>query len=442
MKAKSAWCCVLALFIAHPVCDRALGADNGCPPCPPCPPMTQAPGGQTAPPQQVPPAAPAESPGAPALPQARESVASPATPAPANEDFSGLGASRNAFEESNFSVAGTGLASAGITQGTAEFGSSSTTSTILPGFLTAATSQSPIVMDRVFFNYCFYGQFQALQTTYNLITNPAPVGTTTTKQIAGFNLNQFDIGVEKSFFGGKMSFYVDLPLLYAADNVTDQRVDGVGDLSAGFKLSLYFDRQTGNAISAGVTVGAPTAHSSQFVNAVVVYNPPGGPTPRNVFFTTDVNPTYLEPWVAGLLNFDRLFVQEYFSVIQPLPDTVATSINNCLTGGYRLYSVESAYETTHWITSVIPIISAQTLVALQGGFNETNVSSNSANPGPPASQVTEGPFRISFPTQVFLTEGCQFGLGSRASIFGGVVESVVGPRAFNIGATAGVNFYF
>jgi len=306
-------------------------------------------------------------------------------------------------------------------------------STILPGFLTAANSQSPIVMDRVFFDYGYFDQFQVTKTTGTIV-----LGTTSTtlnatsSQIAGFNLNTFNVGIEKSLFGGLASVYVDAPILYADDNVTDQKINGFGDLNLGFKLSLYFDRCTGNALSAGLSVAVPTGHAAQYTDAVVWESSSTGAPIQ--FFTTPVNPTYIQPWVAGLWNCDRFFVQEYFAVIQPLPDEVATSINNCLSAGYRLWSVDRCCEPNHWITSITPIFGTQTLVGLQHSYNDTTLTEEYI--------PTDVRFRLSVPTQLFLTEGCQIGVGSRASVFAGVVEPVVGTKAYTIGGTVGLNFYF
>jgi hypothetical protein len=359
---------------------------------------------------------------------------------PGRDDYSDLGASQNAYEQSNLSVAGTGLASAGITNGGPLSFSTVTNSTIFPGLLTAANSQSPVVMDRVFFDYALFDQFQFERT--RVVATSTTNGSATTSRFAGFNLNQFDVGIEKSLFGGLASIYIDAPILYAADNITGQAINGFGDLNAGFKLLLYLDRQTGTMLSAGLTVAAPTAHPGEFTRDVTIRTDEIPPPPAPISATpvtaqtVSVNPTFLQPWVAGLVNFDRLFVQDYLGFIQPLPDNVASSINESLSVGYRLYIADACARPYQWITSITPILSTQTLVALQHGFNDT------IDPTNLGFAVRPGAFRISFPTQVFLTEGCQFGIGSFASVFAGVVEPVAGPDAFKIGATVGVNFYF
>jgi hypothetical protein len=420
------FCSLLVVFA------EVASGDDGCPPCPPavqCPPTQQVPPSMTT----APPGGSEETGRAPETTMPAQTF-----PAAAGENFADLGASRNAYEQSNISVAGSGLASAALTTGTQTFSSTLANSTILPGLLTSANAQSPIPTDRVFFNYAFDDQFQFVQS--QLVATNTSSGKATTSQIAGFNLNQFDVGVEKSLFGGMASIYVDAPILYATDNVTGQSINGFGDLNAGFKVRLLYDCKTNDALSAGMTVSVPTAHAGQFEQAILLRtDEPGTPiqtTPVNVFKTA-LNPTFVQPWVAGLVNFNRLFVQEYFAVIQPLPDEVATSINDSLTVGYRLWTADPCNQDNHWISSITPILSAQTLVALQNGFNETKNVSSATTP-----EVTPGPFRISFPTQVFLTEGCEFGVGRRATVFGGVVEPVASPKAFTIGATAGVNFYF
>jgi len=47
-----------------------------------------------------------------------------------------------------------------------------------------------------------------------------------------------DIGIEKSLLGGRASVYIDAPFLDAEHNVTNQTINGLGDLNVGLKLLL------------------------------------------------------------------------------------------------------------------------------------------------------------------------------------------------------------
>jgi hypothetical protein len=78
-------------------------------------------------------------------------------------------------------------------------------------------------------------------------------------------------------------------------------------------------------------------------------------------------------------------------------------------------------------------------VAIQHSFNDSSISQNS-NPNP--AMVEIGAFRVSFPTQVFLTEICQVGVGSRTSVFAGVVEPVATPEDSRSVSRPASNLYF
>src|SRR5262249_12299648 len=78
----------------------------------------------------------------------------------------------------------------------------------------------------------------------------------------GFNLNTYTVGLEKTLFDGRASVYVRIPVLEATQNVSGQAIDGLGDVSAGFKFALLADRETGSTFTGGLTVSAPTARDT------------------------------------------------------------------------------------------------------------------------------------------------------------------------------------
>jgi hypothetical protein len=405
---------VALLGLAQGSASAAYNWPSTCP-CP-CPPQAAAGGGQpgTADPGR-----------SPLYPGAQNA----ATQDPGS-DYSDLGQTQAGYLASNISVAGAG-ASGASGQGSAPGGggftpgmtvTTGTTALVSPGFLTAATTQSPIPVNRVFFNYSLYDQFQIATTTYTPVTvggNGALVASTT--RMAGFNLNQYTFGVEKTFFNGGASFYVSAPILNASDNISGQAINGFGDLTAGIKILLK-TWETGSAFSMGVSVAAPTARAGQFQISYEGFNNSGGtPVPPVI---AHINPTFIQPWLGGLWNGDRFFIQEYFGVLIPSNNEFVTSINNNTSFGWRMY--QGGYGR---IRSITPMLSAQVLVPLANGGN-----SNLVNGG--------NPFPISFPTQLFLTEGAQVMVGERLALFGGVMEPVVGPTAFTVGATFGANLFF
>ena len=310
----------------------------------------------------------------------------------------------------------------------------SSTPLIMPGLFTAASAQSVIPVDRVSFDYGHFNRF-AIATG----SGTAP----------GFNLNQFGITVEKTVLDGIGSVYVNVPFLVATENITGQAIDGLGDVSAGFKMVLWKDRETGTTFSGGFTVAAPTARDTTITNTLLI-NFTGGPTPPGVVpppvgtiirvtSTTTVNPTYLQPWIGGVVSLDKWFIQEYFGILIPTDDRVATIINNNFIIGYNLYS-----DPDRFVRSITPTFGVQMLlpvnhVSSSTGDTTAPVNINCLTTVFPEDQL---PTRLGFSHQVFLTAGVQMGLGERCLFSAGVTTPVVGPRGYAVGGTVGLSYFY
>lgn len=326
----------------------------------------------------------------------------------------------------------TGLEAAAATGGAAgNTVSFSSSSLLLPGLFTAAQAESARPVDRVFMNYGYFDGFRSVVTSLN----PAsPTGQyLQSRTVSGFNLNLFEFGVEKTFLDGRASAILTVPYLDAENNITGQPIDGFGDIDAGIKFEIFADSATGSVLSAGMDVSAPTGRRSVFTVTQAVDISPAGNTILSRA-TTTTNPTYLQPYVVGLLGLDRLFVQDFLGVLIATDSRIAPFINNDLGVGYQLYRSESGF-----FSSLTPIIDVQALFP-------TAHEGTPAAPAPVAFGMTPPPVStptaFNFPNQVFLTEGVQIGLGQRSVLSLGVVEPVVGPKAFTIGATAGFNLFF
>jgi hypothetical protein len=377
--------------------------------------------------------------------------------------------------ESGTSAANGGIASAGAT---ATVGNDPTGGHLLPpgtqySQTTFTTTQTPLILlglfsalqaqsarpyDRVFVDYGYFDEFRVL--------NPLTGGTQN-----GFNLNMIGVGGEKTLFDGNASIYVRVPFLLATANVTGQPIDGLGDVTAGFKYVLLQCRETGSALTAGMSVAAPTArdqvvssttatvnsylftpatHNIPLPVSAVLNSPAAGPfqVPQSVTTMTTVNPTFLQPWVAGLWAHDRFFIQDYFGVVVPTDDRVATLINDSLSMGYQVY--RGGPECI--LSSITPTLGVQVLEPLnhqgiQTSGPATTVPNGVAGTPFNTIQISTPPSvppinSFGFPTQVFISAGSQFGLCSRALLSAAVVTPVVGPKAFTVGATVGFNFFF
>jgi len=304
--------------------------------------------------------------------------------------FGGLGSSGGT---NNYAVTATMTAGKGPGPGVPTPAPATTTTTsplILPGLFTASQAQAALPLDRVFFNYGFFEGFA--------IRNSQPP--------EAFNLNIFNVGVEKTFFDGRASVYVQVPLLDATDNTSGQPINGLGDITAGLKAALLMDQDTGSALTAGFTISAPTGRASILTTTTSTQDMAvGSSTPQ----TTRINPTYLQPWTAGLLVLGPFFVQDYFGVIIPTDQQVPVFLNNNLIVGYQVYQGPS----DALLTSLTPFVGAQELIPVSGRGD-----------------------------QVFLQAGIGILLHQKCLLSGSYITPVAGPRAFEGGMTAGINFFF
>ena len=244
-----------------------------------------------------------------------------------------------------------------------------------------------------------------------------------------------------------------MPFLDATQNISGQAIDGLGNINAGFKYLMWSNPDTGSAFAFGMTVSAPTGRDTVVTNTLnvtftggtqpaVVPNPPPVGTILTFSETTRINPTYFQPYAAGLWVADRLFIHDYFGVIVPTDGRVATFINNNFTMGYNIY--ENRCST---ITSITPVFGVQLLLPV----NHVNNSAAPSTTVVPANITCIGPFpsdqlpgfdSLGFPSQVFLNAGAQFGIGERMLFSAGVIVPVAGPRGYEIGVAAGLSYLY
>lgn len=392
------------------------GSSAAQPPAGPCGPVPGTAVPSATAPGQWPSTLPAQ-PGSPAAPSAGPAVDGSGMPAmsggAATSDSGGLGGSESSGSLSlvNAPTAGTG-ATAAANAAVAANPVVVANSLILPGLFTAAQTQSARPLDRIFAGYSYYNSFKVVQD--NFLDATAQTGFVSTRS-SGFNLHRYEAGFEKTFLGGRASFELRVPVLDATENTSGQAIDGFGDVTAGVKYMLLYNCQTGSAASAGVTVSAPTARDAIFVTSKTALAgvAPARGTPIATT-TTTVNPTFLQPWVGGTLVRDRLIVNEFFGVLIPTDNNVATYINNDLTVGYRVYEACCGSR----ISSLTPMVGVQAFLPT----GDTDLA--------------------SFSDQVFTTGALQVGLGARTNLTAGVVVPIVGPKAFSVGYTIGFNYLF
>lgn len=393
------------------------------------------------------------------------------TPTSPEEALSGAGQFKSTAGHTNSVFAGTGVGSAISGDPVA---TTILTPLVMPGMFTVGTAQSAIPIDRIYFDYGFYNGVRVagvgssapvLTRTFTVIAPPPPntggggsggsggplaraaqpQPTTivhssvsqSSDMVPAFNLNQFNLGIEKTFWNGMWSAYLNVPLLYATDNITGQQINGIGDISAGFK-TIFRQDAAGNTLTGGLTIAFPTAHPAVSNSVQQTQNGVGGQLLPST--SVSVNPTFFQPWAAGLLVFDRAFIHEYFGLIIPSDDRVATFINNDITIGYQLYRSPR----DQFITSITPTFATQIVVPVNhvgtpGGQGVTAFVPFNANGSLPAPAA---PGSFIFSTQVFLAGGVQVGLNNRWLFSANAVVPVASPRGYPVGAVFGLNYFY
>jgi hypothetical protein len=420
------------------------------------------PADKTPPPSSTTPKSPAPSttptPAAPSPSETQTSTPSPspapdvsATPTDQGQAAEGGNAFASGYSASEgvATPAGVGLASAtGVQTGAGAAGLPATVGTtvksapaplVLPGLFTAINVESAITQTRLFMEY---GGFHGFE-----VTNPSGVGT-----FKGFNLNVLTIGAELAIPEDGVSIYVRVPGLNASNNSSGLDIDGWGDVSVGFKWALCTWDETGSAITVGTTVALPTANDLKITTNryFFAFDPTGkirtanGLTlPSNL--TRTVNPTYFQPWVAGLCVDNRLILSAYVAGVIPSDDHFATFVNADVGIGWMLYRSCCQDDV---VTSIVPTLNVQGLIPVshqgtpQGSFNPAGTLNVNGATGQLSDTSPQTDFSVNSPYQVFVTGGATFGFGCHAAVSVGAVTPVLGPKAYSVGGVAAFNLLF
>ncbi len=391
---------------------------------------------------------------------------SPANTPPGTPDFTSAGDYKGTTGRANSVFSGTGLGG-GVTGD--PILTSIFTPLVIPGLFNSTTTQSALPADRVFFDYGYFDSIgvrgvgssapQLIRTTTTTpdtkklvypddegspyyVTIPGTSTTVSTikqsqNQVAGFNLNTFNIGVEKTFLNGLGSVYVSVPFLYASNNISGQAINGLGDINSGFKVILYQNLQTGTTLTGGFTVSFPTAHAARSVSYIQTDNGDGNSLVQST--TTSINPTFLQPWLASLLIFDRLYVHQYLGTVVPTDPRVATFLNYDFTVGYLLYRSN----VRRFLTSLTSTANIHTLIPLtnrgtpagQGGEVEVPFVNGALPPAP-------APTNFTFSDQVFASGGFQLGITRAWTFSANVVVPLAAPQGYVIGGTFGLTYFY
>jgi hypothetical protein len=244
-----------------------------------------------------------------------------------------------------------------------------------------AENESPRPQNRVFFNYNYFNN----------------VGGSIGVPGTGFDVHRETAGFEMTMLDGTASIGARLPMFIQDGNPGGGSIDGFGDLSVILKWAPYLDNTTGNVLSTGLVMTAPTGRDIGLADG------------------TTRNPWIFQPWVGGIWNADALYVLGFSSVIIPTEAQLPTLFSNDLGFGYRIYQSNDGA-----ITSIIPTIEGHLTVPLNHSGSDT--------------------FPSGFPDIFDMTAGVHIGLWNRAYLTLAAATPLTGPRPYDFELIAQFNF--
>jgi hypothetical protein len=255
-----------------------------------------------------------------------------------------------------------------------------------------AEDNSPLPQDRAYFNFNYFDNVNAA------------VNRRLGDSVHDMTVYRESIGVEKTFLDRTASVELRLPLatLDVASDIpglasTDTNI---GDVSIAFKYAPYINFETGNAVSVGLVVTAPT-----------------GPQEFNPF-----NTTILQPFVGYKYFFvPEMYVQGFTSIAVPTDTRDVTLLFNDIALGFYLYRNT---EEDAFLRGIIPTaeLHVNTPLNHRGAFNFADPSGT--------------------PDWVTVTAGGTLELGRRSTLAAGIAVPVTGPKPYDFEVLAQYNLHF
>jgi hypothetical protein len=249
------------------------------------------------------------------------------------------------------------------------------------GSFKIAENESPRPQERVFINF-----------NYLNTTNTFGPGA------GSFDLYRETIGFEKTFLDGDASFGFRVPIIQK-DGLSSISMNGFGDISLLLKFAALCDHQTGNVLSGGLVVTAPSGRNPRLITG------------------SDFNSTLLQPWVGFIYNEDRFYTHGFAAVIIPTEARDVTFLAGDLGAGYRLAQARGSI-----ITAVVPTLEAHLNIPLNRGGVGSGL--------------------VGFPDQFITTAGVHLGLCHRAFLTFGAATPLFGPRPFEFEYITQLNVVF
>jgi hypothetical protein len=249
-------------------------------------------------------------------------------------------------------------------------------------------NESPRPLDRVFINYEYYN---------HLLTGPASNGDVSTVHP---NLHRETFGFEKTLFDSRASFGLRVPLFQTVDSGGALQSSDVGDLTFIGKFAFFDNRSTGNLLSGGLAVTAPTGPDEILADGSRLHS------------------TLLQPYLGYVFTAGQFYLEGFTAVIVPTDSRDVTLFTEDIGVGYHLF--DGPRDT--FIRQITPTFELHLTDPLDHrGLNN--------------------PSGLGFPDILILTTGAHLEL-SRAILTLGAAVPVTGPKVFDIEAIAQLNWRF
>jgi hypothetical protein len=243
--------------------------------------------------------------------------------------------------------------------------------------------ESPRPTDRVFVSYNYFDN----------VLHPVP-------GVPSSNLNLETYGFELTFLGGDASIGLRMS---SVQTTGDSEFAGgdFGDLTVITKYALINDRCTGNVLSVGLAVTAPTGPDAVLLDG------------------SRFNPVLIQPYSGSIYNWNKLYVQSFSSLIIPTDSRESLVATGSVGVGYWLYR---SCDPCSRISYVAPVIEGHSTWALtHRGYDQ---------------------LLFGFPDTFDMLNGVHIGFGQRTNLAIGVVVPLSGPKLFDVEALAQLNWRF
>jgi hypothetical protein len=226
------------------------------------------------------------------------------------------------------------------------------------------------------------------------------LGITGAPPLQGLDVHREVIGFEKTLCCDDFSVEVRVPLVQQTNDPFFD-TSRLGDVSVLGKYAFINDAESGNVLSGGLVVTAPTGEDVLAVDGRTLHS------------------TLLQPFAGYFVNFDSLYFQGFSAAIIPTDSRDSTLLTEDIAVGYRLY--ESTMESSK-ISFVIPTLEGHLTTPLNNRGSRDN----------PAG----------FPDIFVTTAAVHIGLGEQGSLTMGVGMPVTGPQPFDYEGIVQFNYRF